>query len=117
LFGAIRNNRVARWVAIAIALNLLVLMGQFIAQWRSSKSVTLWVPATDVHPYLNSDTGKVVEYKVTNVDVEQITVWTQKPKLEELYGALGLNIALFAWVLRLVLVKSKEWAGCTDEYG
>jgi hypothetical protein len=108
LFKAIRNNRVARWAAIAIALNLMALPGPFFAQLRSSKSVTLWVPAADVHPYLNPDTGKVVNYEVTNVAVERVAVWAEWPKFEQLYGALGVNVVLFAWVFRLALVEFKQ---------
>jgi hypothetical protein len=108
LFGEIRNNRVARWAAIAIALNLVALTDQFFAQLRSFKSVTLLVPAADVQPLLDPDTGKLVQYEVTNLAVERVAVWAQWPKFEQMYGALGVNVVLFAWVLRLALVEFKE---------
>jgi hypothetical protein len=108
MFAAIRKNRVARWAAIAIAINLVSLTGPFFAQLRSRKSVNLLIPAADVHPLLDHDTRKIVEYRVTNLDVEQVEVWAQWPRFDDLYGALGLNVVLFAWVLRLALVESKE---------
>ena len=48
---------------------------------------------------------------VTNVAVEQVAVWARWPKFEELYGALGLNLVLFAWMLRLALDGQQERGG------
>jgi hypothetical protein len=110
MFRATKNNRVARWAAVAVALNALALTGSFFRQLESRKSVDLWVPAADVHPYLDPDTREVVNYKVTDVAVEEVSRWARWPKFEELYGALGLNIALFGWVIRLALVESNERA-------
>jgi hypothetical protein len=98
----------ARLAAIAIALNLLALIGRLSDHLRSRKSLDLWVPAADVHPYLNPDTREVVNYRVENVSVTEIVTRAGWTKFEDLYGALGLNAVLFAWMLRLLAIGKKE---------
>jgi hypothetical protein len=108
LFRVIRQNRMARLAAIAFALNLLALIGQLPNHLRSRKSLDLWVPAADVYPYLNADTHEVVEYKVANVNVTDVVRQAGWPKFDDLYGVLGLNAVLFAWMLRLLAIGKKE---------
>jgi len=108
LFRVIRENRLARLAAIAIALNLLALIGQLPNHLRSRKSLDLWVPAADVHPYLNPDTREVVQYKVANVNVADVARAAGWPKFDDLYGVLGLNVVLFAWMLRLLAIGNEK---------
>jgi hypothetical protein len=104
---AIRDSRLARWATIAIALNTLALTGPICNQLGSAKTVKLVIPAADVRPMHDATTGKLDSYYVESIPAEEVVIWARWPTFGTLYGVIGLNIALFAWMLRLAILEHR----------
>jgi hypothetical protein len=107
----IKDSRLARWATIAIAINVLGLIGATGNQLSSAKTVTLVIPASDVSPMHDAGTGKLVSYYVENIPVEKVAIWAKWPTFGNWYGAIGINIALFAWILRLAILEHRFIVG------
>ena len=105
LSQAIKDSRLARWAAIAIAINALALLGPISDQLRSEKTVKLVIPAADVRPMHDAGTGKLVSYYVESIPVDEVAIWARWPTFGALYGAIGINIAFIAWMLRLAILE------------
>lgn len=104
---AIKNSRLARWATIAIALNTLGLIGPIGDQLDSAKTAKFDIPAADVTPMHDATTGELVSYYVENIPVERVAIWAKWPTFGTLYGVIGINLALFAWILRLAILEHK----------
>jgi hypothetical protein len=107
LAQAIKHNRLARWAAIAIALNTLQLIGPICDQLGSAKTVKLLIPAADVTPMHDAGTGELDSYYVESIPVDEVAIWARWPTFGTLYGVIGINIALFAWMLRLAILEHR----------
>ncbi len=104
---AVKDSRLARWAVIAIGINIFALIGPICDQLRSAKTVKLIIPAADVRPMHEPGTGKLVSYYVESIPVDEVAIWARWPTFGALYGAIGVNIALFAWMLRLAVLEHK----------
>ena len=111
LSQAIKDSRLARWAFIAIAINTLALPGPICDQLRSAKTVRLILPAADVSPMHDPGTRELVYYYVESIPVDEVAIWARWPTFGALYGAIGINIALFAWMLRLAILEHKYIIG------
>jgi hypothetical protein len=107
LSQAIKDSRLARWAAVAIALNATGLIGPISDQLRSAKTVNLVIPAADVRPMHDPGTGKLVSYYVESIPVDKVAIWANWPTFGAFYGVIGVNIALFAWILRLAILEHR----------
>jgi hypothetical protein len=74
---------------------------------RSEKTVELVLPAGAVSPLHDSGTGKLDSYFVEGIPVDKVALWARWPTFGALYGAIGINIALIAWILRLAVLEHK----------
>ena len=108
LLQEIWRSPIARWATVALAVNGLGLLNSVIRYPWAERSLTLWVPASDVQPYLDPDSRDVVRYEVKNVSVREFAKRAGWPDYLELCGLAGLNLALFAWLLRLVLAEQRQ---------
>ena len=104
---AVKDSRLARWAVIAIGINILALIGPICDQLRSAKTVKLVIPATDVRPMHDPETGELVSYYVESIPVDEVAIWARWPRFGALYGAIGINTALFAWMLRLAILEHR----------
>ena len=74
---------------------------------RSARTVKLVIPAADVTPLNDGETGELVSYYVESIPVDEVAIWARWPTFGAMYGVIGLNIALFAWILRLAVLEHK----------
>jgi len=110
MFQAIKGNRVARWAAFALALNAWALVNVIFDHLRSDRTLNLFVPASDVQQYFDSNTRELAEYKVSNIRVEKIVERARWPNYGSLYGFFGVNLAFFLWLLRLGVIEYRRQA-------
>ncbi len=114
LSQAIKDSRIARWATIGIVINVLALPGAVFNQLKSSKTVKLVIPAADVTPLHNTDTGKLESYYVKAIPVDEVAIWARWPTFTGLYGAIGINLLLLVWILRLAIRQNKFLVGETE---
>ena len=55
----------------------------------------------------DTETGELVSYYVKSIPVDEVAIWARWPTFGTLYGAIGINIALFAWMLRLAVLEHR----------
>jgi hypothetical protein len=110
MWEAIKKHRLARWAAIAMAINALALAGVFPRQFSSSEKGWWLAPAASVRALCDPDTGKVVQYSVKDIPVDEIVSQAQWPDFGELDGAFGLNVALFGWLLWIAIADYRDRA-------
>ena len=110
LLREIKRNRIARWAGFALALNALALVGVSLDYLRSRGSLDLWVPASEVSSYVDPMTRQIAEYHVSNVRVAEVAMRARWPHYANLYGALVVNLALAAWLLRIAILEHRPQA-------
>jgi hypothetical protein len=69
--------------------------------------VELVIPAADVTHMHDAETGELVSYYVKSIPVDEVAIWAKWPTFGALYGAIGINIVLFAWMLRLAILEHR----------
>ena len=105
VFQAVWQNRVSRWAAIFMAVNGWWLFTMLLKYSDVHRSMTIWPDAGEVQPYFNPETRELVHYRVDNVlpsEIAQLAGW---PGYDQLCGLAILNMAMFAWLVRLSLSK------------
>jgi hypothetical protein len=107
-FRAVGQNRIARWAAIACAINSWFVFTSALRAQAVPHTLTLWPPASVVHAYVDPDTQRAVHYKVENVAASDLRTEAGWPDYRELGGVAAINMCLFAWLVRLAVVAQRQ---------